>query len=123
MSNPYDPNQQVNANFPVNPIPGQGAQPQYVIATTPKSKAIAAILALFLGGLGIHNFYIGRNLVGVLQLVFFLAGGLIVIPLIFVGGIGFLLPIAFWIWILVEFVLILLGVPPFDRDSRGLPLE
>lgn len=36
-----------------------------------KSKLVAALLALFLGGLGIHKFYLGRTVWGVLYLLFF----------------------------------------------------
>lgn len=36
-----------------------------------KNKIIAALLAFFLGGLGIHKFYLGENLAGLLYLVFF----------------------------------------------------
>lgn len=36
-----------------------------------KSKGIAIILALFLGGFGIHQFYCGRILQGLLYLMFF----------------------------------------------------
>ncbi|MBV8327184.1 TM2 domain-containing protein [Chryseobacterium sp.] len=35
-----------------------------------KSKFTAVILALFLGGLGIHRFYLGQNIKGILYLVF-----------------------------------------------------
>ena len=35
-----------------------------------KSKVVAGVLALFLGGLGIHKFYLGRGGMGVLYLVF-----------------------------------------------------
>ncbi|WP_415324609.1 TM2 domain-containing protein [Chryseobacterium sp. MMS23-Vi53] len=35
-----------------------------------KSKSTTAILALFLGGLGIHRFYLGQNIAGLLYLVF-----------------------------------------------------
>ena len=36
-----------------------------------KSKTTAGLLALFLGGLGIHKFYLGKNGQGVLYLLFF----------------------------------------------------
>lgn len=36
-----------------------------------KSKFTAAMLALFLGGLGIHRFYLGQNKTGILYLLFF----------------------------------------------------
>lgn len=35
-----------------------------------KDKNLAAILALFLGGLGIHRFYLGQPLLGILYLIF-----------------------------------------------------
>jgi TM2 domain-containing membrane protein YozV len=42
----------------------------HVVATTTKSKTSAALLALFLGGIGIHKFYLGRGGMGVVYLVF-----------------------------------------------------
>jgi len=41
------------------------------IANNGKSKIVAALLALFLGGLGIHKFYLGKMGLGILYLVFF----------------------------------------------------
>lgn len=35
-----------------------------------KNKNVAALLAFFLGGLGIHDFYMGRTTKGILMLVF-----------------------------------------------------
>lgn len=35
-----------------------------------RSKTTAALLALFLGGLGIHKFYLGQKTAGILYLVF-----------------------------------------------------
>ena len=48
------------------------AQPSLFAATTAngKSKVAAALFALFLGGLGIHKFYLGRVGWGVLYLCF-----------------------------------------------------
>ncbi|MBP4034750.1 TM2 domain-containing protein [Aeromonas caviae] len=37
---------------------------------TSKSRITAALLALFLGGLGIHKFYLGKTMQGILYLVF-----------------------------------------------------
>jgi len=36
-----------------------------------KDKTVAALLALFLGGIGIHKFYLGRGTQGVLYILFF----------------------------------------------------
>ncbi len=36
-----------------------------------KDKTTAGVLALLLGGFGIHRFYTGQTLIGVLELLFF----------------------------------------------------
>ena len=65
---------------PVQPV--QQAQPQQVVyvqqnsvnserANWPiKNKIVAALLAILLGGLGIHKFYLGQSGKGILYLVF-----------------------------------------------------
>lgn len=47
------------------PVYGQGSG---------KSRAVAALLALLLGGIGIHKFYLGKTVLGVIYLVFFWTG-------------------------------------------------
>lgn len=51
--------------FAPPPVPGFGA-----VAPSDKNKLIAALLAIFLGGLGIHKFYLGQTGWGILYLVF-----------------------------------------------------
>lgn len=46
---------------------------QYVTYTSDKKKGVALILCIFLGLLGVHNFYVGRIGRGIL---FLLTGGL-----------------------------------------------
>lgn len=54
-------------NVPVQPAPVQPVMPQpaYQPVTSTKNKIVAAVLALFLGGLGIHEFYLGRSGAGI----------------------------------------------------------
>ena len=37
---------------------------------TEKSKVTAGLLAIFLGGIGIHKFYLGKILLGILYILF-----------------------------------------------------
>lgn len=36
-----------------------------------KQKSIAAVLAFFVGGFGVHKFYLGNNFAGILYLLLF----------------------------------------------------
>ena len=50
--------------------------------TAPKSRLTYILLALFLGSLGIHNFYSGHKKHGIIKLVmFFLCVGVLVNPI------------------------------------------
>ena len=72
-------NQQTMNQQPVNSQP-TFAQPQtvYVSGINPswpvKSKIAAGILAIFLGGIGVHKFYLGKIGMGILYLLFFWTG-------------------------------------------------
>lgn len=57
------PNQQININITTNES-----------KKTSKNKLLATILALFLGGFGIHKFYLGKPFWGILYLLFFWTG-------------------------------------------------
>ena len=72
-----------------------------------KSKIIAGILGIFLGGLGIHNFYLGRTTRAVIQLVL----------TIFTFGVASL-------WGFIEGILILVSAPgsEWHRDGNGIEL-
>lgn len=48
------------------PCYGQPYQPNLPV----KSKLVAALLALFLGGIGVHKFYLGRTGAGIAMLLF-----------------------------------------------------
>jgi TM2 domain-containing membrane protein YozV len=77
-----------------------------VVPVPARSKVVAALLAFFLGWLGAHNFYLGRNGVGVAQLS------------ATVVSCGLFSP-AVAVWAFVEGVLILTGG---IKDSLGRPL-
>ena len=68
-----------------------------------KSKVAFVLLGVFLGSLGIHNFYIGRTKQGVIQLL---------ITLLSAG----MLSLASWIWAIVDICTI-------NADASGVPLS
>jgi TM2 domain-containing membrane protein YozV len=73
-----------------------------------KSKLVAGLLAVLLGWLGVHRFYLGYKLIGGIMLA------LTVVTL------GFLLPLTF-LWGVAEGILIFLG--KFNRDQSGRALQ
>ncbi|MFX0541333.1 TM2 domain-containing protein [Roseovarius sp. S4756] len=57
----------------------------------PKDKLVAALLAIFLGGLGIHKFYLGKKNAGIIMLVISLGGVILLfIPTFIIGVIAFI---------------------------------
>lgn len=79
----------------------------------PKSKIVAGLLGIFLGGLGIHRFYLGYTKVAVIQLV------LTVVLGIFTLGLGFIVGL----WGVVEGIMIIAGAAKFRTDAEGVPLR
>lgn len=85
--------------------PTPPSAPQPAGAGAPKSRIAAGILGILLGGLGIHNFYLGYNKKAVIQII-----------VTFVTcGIGS-------IWGLIEGILILVKSPAYLTDANGVPL-
>ena len=74
---------------PAQPAQQQYAQPQQIVyASPPKSKVVAFILCFFFGLFGVHHFYMGNIVIGVIQLLT-------------CGGFG--------IWCLLDLIIILCG--------------
>lgn len=92
----------------------QAAQQQPGYDYAQKSKIVAGLLGLFLGGLGVHNFYLGYTGKAVAQLLLTLIGWVILIG-----------PIISGIWALIESVLILCSSygSNWHRDGRGQELQ
>ena len=74
-----------------------------VVAGEQKSKLVAGLLAIFLGGLGIHNFYLGENGKGIAHILLSILCG--------VGA----------IWGLIDGIIILTSTN--KTDARGIPLK
>lgn len=81
-------------------------------ASQQKSKIAAGLFGIFLGGLGIHNFYLGNKDRGLIQILVFTIAG------IFTCGIA---STAMSIWGLIEGIMILTG--SINTDANGVPLK
>ena len=88
----------------------QQAQPQYQQPSQQKSKLAAGLLAIFVGTLGIHNFYLGFTTKGLIQLLVSLL----------TFGIG---APAIAIWALIEGIFYLTGHEGYTADAKGIPLS
>jgi TM2 domain-containing membrane protein YozV len=71
-----------------------------------KSKLAAGLLGIFLGGFGVHRFYLGYTTIGIVQIV----------VTIFTCGIGSL-------WGFIEGILYLVGSNGYTTDATGRPLR
>ena len=72
-------------------------------ATPPKQRIAYILFGIFLGGLGIHNFYAGYSGKGTTQLLISLLTGWLILPYI-----------AVFIWTVIEICTI-------DKDANGVP--
>ncbi|MDU0478530.1 TM2 domain-containing protein [Staphylococcus chromogenes] len=116
---PASPWQQQAQQLQQPAVVAPGYQP-YAAAPmgTQKSMIAAALLAFFLGGFGIHNFYLGYTTKGIIQLVMCLLGWATAIIIV-----GLVVLCVLEVWVIVEFIMILLGSGSMARDSRGVPLQ
>lgn len=103
-------NNQKNAQFPS--YDGNNEENAKATLVSSRNKIVAGLLAIFLGSLGIHNFYLGFKTKAIVQL------------LITVLSFGFLLIITV-IWSFVEGILILCSKPgtKWHKDADGTELK
>lgn len=93
-------------------------QPGQYIFRAPKSKVIAIVLAFFLGFLGVHNYYLGYNKIGLFQLALYVVS--IFTVWFIIGGVGLL---ALGIWLIVDMIQIGVGSGRYSTDVHGVPLS
>ena len=110
-SGPTDENAVVCVHCGVQLIPLYSQQAYVQVDPDSKSKIAAGLLGIFLGGLGIHNFYLGYNSKAIIQLVLLLLGFLTFGITSIIAG----------IWGFVEGILILTG--SISVDASGKPLR
>ena len=80
-----------------------------------KSRILAAILALLVGSLGVHNFYLGYNSKGVIQLVLTIIGYIFTLILI-----GYVLIAIVNCWAFIEAIMLFIGSIKVDGEGKEL---
>ena len=106
------------ASSAVPGYPSHGSQDFDATRSSSRNSIVAAVLAVFLGTLGVHNFYLGYQRRAKWQLGLTIFGWATAIVLI-----GFPFIFAVQIWAFVEFILILTKSGPYDSDGDGFPLK
>ena len=76
----------------------------------PKSRLAYILLALFLGGLGVHNFYAGFVGRGIAQI---LTNFVLALISVITFGFGAFLYVGLFIWIIIEICMV-------TKDSKGI---
>lgn len=102
--------QQAPPQYQQAPPQYQQAPPQPQQPVQQKSKLAAGLLAIFVGTLGIHNFYLGYTTKGLIQLLVSLL----------TFGVG---AVAIAIWALIEGIFYLTGHEGYTTDANGIPLS
>ena len=85
--------------------------------TKPRRRALAALIAFFVGFLGLHNFYLGYMRRGLTQLIISAIG---LILSAFFGGFTLGAPIVMGMWALLECFQLISGTIRVDADGNFL---
>ncbi len=86
-----------------------------VPTVSPKSRLATALLCFFLGGLGIHRFYVGKVGSGILMLLLWGVGAITTWMMI-----GFVPLALVYVWSLIDLLVIIFGG---FKDGMGLPIK
>ena len=101
--------------------PGYG-QPGFNAPVQGKSRVVAGLLNLFLGGFGVGDFYLGYTQYGIYKIVISLVLGVLgVLDLGFLSTIISLLTFVWWAVLLAVAVMTFMGKWIYEKDANGVP--
>ena len=97
-------------------------QPSFNAPAQGKSRMVAGLLNLFLGGFGIGDFYLGYTQYGIYKIVISLAFVILgFLDLGFLSTIITLLSYAWSVVLLVVAIMTFLGKWIYEKDANGVP--
>ena len=97
-------------------------QPGYNAPAQGKSRVVAGLLNLFLGGFGVGDFYLGYTQYGIYKLVISLA--FLVLGFLDLGFISAIITLISYAWsvvLLVMAIMTFLGKWIYEKDANGVP--
>lgn len=97
-------------------------QPSFNAPAQGKSRVVAGLLNLFLGGFGVGDFYLGYTQYGIYKIVISLA--FVILGFLDLGFLSYiigLLSYAWWAVLLVVAVMTFMGKWIYEKDANGVP--
>ena len=97
-------------------------QPGYNAPVQGKSRTVAGLLNLFLGGFGVGDFYLGYTQYGIYKIVISVA--ILVLGFLDLGFLSTIITLLSYVWsvvLLVVAIMTFMGKWIYEKDASGVP--
>ena len=97
-------------------------QPSFNAPAQGKSRVVAGLLNLFLGGFGVGDFYLGYTQYGIYKIVISLA--ILVLGFLDLGFLSTIITLLSYVWsvvLLVVAIMTFMGKWIYEKDANGVP--
>ena len=97
-------------------------QPGYNAPVQGKSRMVAGLLNLFLGGFGVGDFYLGYTQYGIYKIVISVA--ILVLGFLDLGFLSNIITLLSYVWsvvLLVVAIMTFMGKWIYEKDANGVP--
>lgn len=97
-------------------------QPGYNAPVQGKSRVVAGLLNLFLGGFGVGDFYLGYTQYGIYKIVISVA--ILVLGFLDLGFLSTIITLLSYVWsvvLLVVAIMTFMGKWIYEKDANGVP--
>ena len=97
-------------------------QPGYNAPVQGKSRVVAGLLNLFLGGFGVGDFYLGYTQYGIYKIVISVA--ILVLGFLDLGFLSNIITLLSYVWsvvLLVVAIMTFMGKWLYEKDANGVP--